>query len=65
MEAQDMGSKDQEGLESMLTKAASLEKSIIAISNKGSIILEQYYSDLVFFFISQAQQTFPMSIIYY
>ena len=47
MEEQDMGSNNPEDTESMLAKAASLEKSIIALIDKGCIIREKYYSDLM------------------
>ena len=46
MEGQDIGSKDLEDIESMLAKAAAIEKSIIAASNDGCIAAEKNYSDL-------------------
>ena len=47
MEEQDMGSNNQEDIESMLARAASLEKSILALVDEGCIIKEKYCSDLV------------------
>ena len=47
MEEQDMGSNNQEDIESMLARAASLEKSIIALLDEGCIIEEKYCSDVV------------------
>ena len=47
MEEQDMGSNNQEDIESMLARAASLEKSIIALLDEGCIIEEKYCSEVV------------------
>ena len=47
MEKQDMDLNNQEDIESMLARAASLEKSILALVDEGCIIKEKYCSDLV------------------
>ena len=47
MEKQDMDLNNQEDIESMLARAASLEKSIIPLVDKGCILTETYFSDLV------------------
>ena len=48
MEKQDMDLNNQEDIESMLARAASSEKSILALFDEGCIIEEKYCSDGLF-----------------